>query len=434
MKPVLVEDYNNPIYRALTRSVLTNFLLENKKLPFPVAFDSTLIHYKPWSQIVFNPRAKSAWKTILEKYYESDAYKVLNNAVAGDPLLSKYATIHFLNTLSKKTKRIMRKLNPDNTYTDNKEKSEEGTINSLLENIDKLVSQKQYSQASGIINELAAALEDEAKEVLKDIETIESFTHIGIPIANMLEKPDEFREKARNKIIAHLVRFLQKLRREAPSLKQTKAPTLVGGRPLGVKRLQRPHELVSILPSEFLDDDLLSYRIASRSVLVRERYGNIQNYIVYLDKSGSMADNIIYYTSPTQYEYVPKISFAAASALALASALRRLGAKMTLKLFDVEVHDPITDYAKLLDVLMRIEADSGTNITNVLEDALKHRDEKIIIVTDGIDEVSEEAARRARSSNLDITFIFIKTDNKLLRKYFPCVYVDKARPSILLEV
>ncbi|MEM2363840.1 MAG: hypothetical protein QXQ20_09125, partial [Candidatus Nezhaarchaeales archaeon] len=65
MKPALVEDYSNTTYRALARSVLSNFLLENKKLPFVVAMDSSIVHFKPWSQIVFNPSAKSAWKFIL---------------------------------------------------------------------------------------------------------------------------------------------------------------------------------------------------------------------------------------------------------------------------------------------------------------------------------------------------------------------------------
>ncbi|MEM2294162.1 MAG: hypothetical protein QXX41_12890, partial [Nitrososphaerota archaeon] len=129
------------------------------------------------------------------------------------------------------------------------------------------------------------------------------------------------------------------------------------------------------------------------------------------------------------------ISFAAASALALAHQLRRVGAKMTLKLFDVEVHDPITDFNQLIDTLMKIEADSGTNISNVLEDAIKsHREEKVVIVTDGIDEVSPDAVKAAKSANLDVACIFIKTDNELLRKNFKCIRIEEAKPSILLEV
>ncbi|MEM4592328.1 MAG: hypothetical protein QW196_02905 [Sulfolobales archaeon] len=430
MKPALVEDYSNPVYKALARSVLSNFLLENKKLPFIVAMDSSIIHFKPWSQIVFNPSVKSAWRFILERYYESESYKKLNSAVAGDPMLSKYATIHFLNALFKKSKEQLKQLRQQQQRELSK-KDKEDPVGSLMELIEKQPS----PEVNKAVQEVVKALEKEAEEVLKDIEAIESFSHLGIPVANLLDKPDEFRKKARNEIVVYLVKFLQRLKREAPNLKQTKAPTLVGGRPLGVKRLQRWSELTSVLPFEYLDDDLLSYKIASRSVRVSERYGSIQNYVVYLDKSGSMSESIVYRESPTRYEYVPKISFAAASALALAYKLRQVGAKMTLKLFDVEVHDPISDFSQLIDVLLKIKADSGTNISNVLEDAVQHhRNDKIVVVTDGIDEVSEEAVKKAKSANLDITFVFIKTDNALLRKNFRCIHLNEAKPSILLEV
>lgn len=131
---------------------------------------------------------------------------------------------------------------------------------------------------------------------------------------------------------------------------------------------------------------------------------------------------------------MPKISFAAASALALASRLKRFGAKMTLKLFDVEVQDPITDFSQLIETLLKIRADSGTNITNVLEDALKYRNNRVIVVTDGIDEISEEAVKKTRSANIDITCFFIKTGNDLLEKNFPCIKIEEAKPDILLRI
>jgi hypothetical protein len=427
LKGALIEDYRNAVYRALTRAVLDHFLLENKKIPFIVGMDASIVHYKPWTQIVFNPRNKEGWKAILENYYNTETYKILNNAVAGDPLLSKYATINFLNALFKKAKEETEKEEVK------KKKKGESDLETLSDAIETLTA-KNPQKAERIVKEVVSSLEKEAQEILKDLEAIESFSHVGVPVAQLLEKPEEFREKARNHIIVNLVRFLRKLRKEAPSLKQTRSPTLVGGRPLGVKRIQRWSELTRMLPMEQLDEDLLAYKVASRTVRVSEQWGNISNYVVYLDKSGSMAENILYHSAPTQTEYVPKISFAAASALALAQALRNAGAKMTLKLFDTEVHDPVTDYVQLIDTLMRIRADSGTNITNVLEDAIKHRDERIIIITDGIDVVSEESVKKAKSANLDVTFVFIKTDNDLLRKNFPCVYLKEAKPSILLEI
>jgi uncharacterized protein with von Willebrand factor type A (vWA) domain len=434
VKGVLAEDYTNPLYRSLARSVLSNFLLENKRIPFFVALDSSILHYKPWSAIVFNPHIKGGWKAVLENYYNSDTYKNLNNAIAGDPLLAKYATIHFLNALFKKSQDQLNQMSYRPYAYNYQPQSSENPIGELMNWLDKQIQKGNTQGANQVIQELTKKLEDEAKEIMEDLRAAENFSHVGIPVAQLLEKPDEFREKARNKIIVNLVRFLQKLRKEAPELKRTKSPTLVGGRPLGVKRLQRFSELTRILPMEFLDDDLLTYKIASRTVRVSEQYGNIQNYVVYLDKSGSMSESIIYRASPTQADYVPKISFAAASALALAMKLKNLGAKMTLKLFDVDVHDPVSDFAQIIDILTRIRADSGTNLTRVLQDALKFRDEKIIIVSDGIDEINEQAVKDAKAHNLDITVVFIKTDNELLKKNFPHIYLQEAKPEVLLNI
>jgi uncharacterized protein with von Willebrand factor type A (vWA) domain len=424
MPGVLIEDYKNLVYRSQARAVLTNFLLQNKKLPFFVALDASIIHLKPWSSIVFNPRVKSSWKSILERYYESVAYKALNEAVAGDPLLAKYATIQWLNTLFQifKKESVRLRVEPkDGDY-----------VQALLKALDTQVSP---AEASKVASHIAKALEAEAEEIRRDLEAEESFSHIGLPVAELLEKPDEFRLKARNRIIVNLVRFLRMLRREASAPKIARAPTVLGGRPLGIKRLERLHELTCLLPTEFLDDDLLAYRLASRSALVRERYGGLPNYVVYLDKSGSMAEDILYRSSPTQREYVPKISFAAASALALAYKLKQVGSKMTLKLFDTEVHDPIEDIKALIDTLLRISADGGTNISNVLQDAVKHhRDSKVVVVTDGIDEVSEDAVKAAKSASLDAHFVFIKTDNPLLKSNFPCTRIEEAKPDILLSL
>jgi len=427
MKPALLEDYRNPTYRALARSVLTSITLQNKRIPFTAVMDASILHFKPWTQIVFNPKIRGGWKEVLEAYYESDEYKALNESVAGDPLLSKYATIHFLNKLFERARYELPRLKkPTNKDYDN-------PIDAAFDKLDDPAIPSDVR--SSVIRSIVDSLKSEAEEIRKDIEAIESFSHLGVPVANLLEKPDDFREKARNRIVVNLVKFLQKLRREAPSLKQAKNPTIIGGRPLGVKKLQRWGELSRVLPMELIDDDLFSYRVASRSLRVSEQYGSVQNYVVYLDKSGSMSESIAYRESSVDISYVPKISFAAASALALAHKLKQVGAKMTLKLFDVEVHDPIQDFEKLLDTLMRIRADSGTNLTKVLEDAVEHhRDERIVVVTDGIDEIEPEAVRRAKSANLDLTCIFIKTDNRLLREHFPCVRLEEAKPDILLRI
>jgi uncharacterized protein with von Willebrand factor type A (vWA) domain len=433
-KGVLIEDYTHPLYRAFARGVLLNTLLENKNIPFYIAMDSSIIHYKLWNKIIFDHEVEDPWKTILEKYYNSDTYRKLNETIAGDPLLAKYATIHFLNTLLVKSLEYIAQYKYPSFRTYTQQYQMEVIKNPIEELMNWLEEQKQKGNKQNfeqVVSTISDALEKETKEVEKDLNLIESFNHAGIPTEKLLEKPEQLRNILRNKIIVDFVRILRKLKDEAPSLKRLQMPTLVGGRPFGVKNLERFSELPRLLPFEYLDEDLLTYKVASRTAKVTEQYGYIQNYVVYLDKSGSMASFIAYRPSPIRIEFVSKISFAAASALALASKLKKLGAKLMLKLFDVDVHKEVNDYMEIFDILSRIQADSGTNLTKVLEDAIKYRNEKIIIITDGIDEISEQAVKKAKSCNLDITVIFIKTDNALLRKNFPHVHLQEAKPEIL---
>jgi uncharacterized protein with von Willebrand factor type A (vWA) domain len=436
-KGVLIEDYTHPLYRAFTRGVLLNPLLENKNIPFYIAMDSSIIHYKHWGKITLDPQVEDPWKAILEKYYNSDAYRKLNETIAGDPLLTKYATIHFLNKLFEESLDEIAKNKYPSTYTPQQQFQMgriKNPVGEMMDWLRELAKGENKGAVERFVSTLADTLIDEAKESTKDVSSIQSFSHAGIPTEKLLEKPEELRKILRNKIIISLIRILRKLKDEAPSLKRLQAPTLVGGRPFGVKNLQRFSELPRLLPFEYLDDDLMTYKVASRTVKVTEQYGHIQNYVVYLDKSGSMAGLITYHPTPLETDFIPKISFASASALALATKLRKLGAKLTLKLFDVDVHKEVKDYEEIFDILARIQADSGTNLTKVLEDATKYRDEKIIIITDGIDVIDEKAVQKAKVHNLDITVIFINTDNALLRKNFPHVYLQEAKPEILFQI
>jgi len=395
--------------------------------------DSYIVHLKPWTQIVFNPRVKGGWKAMLEKYYTTTSYKTLNTAIGGDPLLAKYATVHFLNTLFKKSEEEAKKKGAGKPETEKAEGEPADPVEALIHTVELLERQGNTAEAQRIIRAVAAELAETAAEVREDINAAEGFSHIGVPVAEFLEKPEKFREIARNAIIINLVSFVRGLQRKSLSFKQARTPSLLGGLPLGIKTMQRWDEVVSVIPSELLINDLFAYKFVTKKVLVREKYGGISDYVVYLDKSGSMAGSILYSTATTR-RAVPKISFAAASALALAGKLRRVGVKMTLKFFDTEVHDPITDFREIIDVLLRIKADSGTNLTRVLEDALKHRDDRVIIVSDGIDQVDEEAVKKAKRSNLSIHIVFIQTRNPLLERNFPHTFLSKAKPDVLLNL
>jgi hypothetical protein len=484
----LIEDYDDPVYHTIAHGVRSSFQKEAEKLPFFVFLDSSIVHFKPWYQIAFDPKAKNGWRAILEKYWRSESYRKLNDVVSGDPLLAKYATINFLEALFKGAtdaqaqkgesgKNYYRYGDEDESrlydfpkgfpqgylmhqiipLVDmwNAEKTREKAVAFLTDLIDcRLPDNKQLGLLSKLfgrskrkssslpdlrpeesINTICKSLEWAAQLTLNDVEAAESFSRAGIPIAKLLEKPDEFRWKMRNTLVVQFVDLFHRLSRESSGLGGT-VPTPIGGRPLGVKRIQRWSELPKIAPFEWLDDDLLQYRIASRTVRVVENVGAVRDRVFYLDKSSSMGGEIVYRESPTQVKHVPKLSFAAALALAMAYNLRRLGAKAVVKLFDEKVHDPIVDLEEMIDVLLRIRWGKGTDINEVLYDALGYRgtDKRIVIITDGIDEVGEAYVKRAKSYNLDIIFVFVKTDNQLLRQNFPCIHLQEAQPQVMLRI
>jgi uncharacterized protein with von Willebrand factor type A (vWA) domain len=155
----------------------------------------------------------------------------------------------------------------------------------------------------------------------------------------------------------------------------------------------------------------------------------MNNYLIYLDKSGSMGGGIEFID-----DYAPKIAVAAASALGLARTVKAHGGTVTLKLFDTEVGDPITDMWELLKTLGGIQADGGTNITLVLEDVIqKGRDYKAVLVSDGIDSIDETVARSC--SKMDLTSVLIQTSNDLLEKYTNAVKIERfTGDNILMEL
>lgn len=437
MKGVFVENYRNPTLRNLAVSVEEHLSLMNVKVPLYVILDSIILHVKPWHSVIIDPRASGAWLEVVKRYWSSNEYRTLNEVTAGDPLLARHAAIKFIEALVKQSKREEKRMEESGRSGNSevvgrvaKAKEEHGDVAALL------VAAGVYGvEARDVVNSTVKALRDAARAAKEELEAALLFSHYGVPVARMLEKPDTLRQLMASKMVVEFVRFLSLLRRVSADAGATRYPSMVFGTPIGVKKMQRWSELARLVPVDLVDDDIFAYRVASRSVRVRESYGGIPSHVIYLDKSGSMSYRIVYIPEPGRKEYVSKISFAAASAIALVTRLRSVGASATLKLFDTDVHDPVRDVVEMINVLLRVEADSGTNITNVLNDAVEnHKDSRVLVVTDGIDVVSEDAVKRARRVGLDVTFIFIDTDNELLRRNFRCVHLREAKPDILLTV
>ncbi|MEM1890182.1 MAG: VWA domain-containing protein [Pyrobaculum sp.] len=133
----------------------------------------------------------------------------------------------------------------------------------------------------------------------------------------------------------------------------------------------------------------------------RARGGGDKGVYLLIDKSGSMYGAV---------KGVEKIAVAAAYAIA---ALRRFK-NVVVRFFDAEVYEPISDVEKLVDVLTRVVASGGTDITKAVEaateDAKSRRLEgyTLAVVTDGEDDkLNPVVLKEARAVFKEVWFVLI---------------------------
>lgn len=177
---------------------------------------------------------------------------------------------------------------------------------------------------------------------------------------------------------------------------------------------------------------LFAARVASAKIQIRQKYGG-GNFGVYLlvDKSGSMYSPI---------GDVEKITLAAAYAMAVLRRYRRV----VLRFFDADVYDPVEDVGKLIEILTRVQAKGGTDITRAIytavDDALrlKLRRYVLVVVTDGEDEGLHPAAiKEAKREFSDVIFAMVSSGKpppgvrhlSLLGVYRPRVHSVEGAPS-----
>jgi len=222
----------------------------------------------------------------------------------------------------------------------------------------------------------------------------------GLSIWRFYEKPDEFRRRVR--ILAGAALAFRRFTRVIPtSLEQAVTESLWGGVD-GVEILRDYTQLKDALPSELAAANtarvLFAVKLAQKSMTVRRKAAAVR-YVVFVDKSGSMADWLS--AEPGSLGpgdsrlrlggslAVPKISLAAGLALAMH---RRLNAEIFL--FDTEV-DKVSS-AEVVQTLLSIRADGGTSIAAVMEEVMRidRPDNRYVVISDGITNADDELTRR----------------------------------------
>ena len=417
-KHVFLNEYSSQALRSSTYDIMQSFEQKNIALDHSMALDSHLMNHKHWPSLVFNPSSKSSWQSVLRGYYESDEYKRMNEKVHSNPLLAKMATMNFLDSVIKSVNKNSSQVQPQGNQ------GGQQNNNNNVQNFFSQLNQMPQAQSQQVIQAIVASASSQASDTMEMSDAMDGFSHMGIPLERY--DFDQVREILGNKIAINMMKIFRKMV-SLPMGKNLTAPSPRRGIPIGTKVMRSFSEISDMLPGEYLDDDLMALKIATRTAQVRQRFSGIKNVVVYLDKSGSMGGSM-----PYEGEHIQRVAFAGGCSFALAKQLRGMGGQLTLRLFDTEVHKEITDYFEILKAACSISADGGTDITKVLEDALQYSDEQVILVSDGIDNVEEAAARKA--SGIDMRCVLLQESNSILERYLKVQRVDKLEGNFLREV
>jgi uncharacterized protein with von Willebrand factor type A (vWA) domain len=226
----------------------------------------------------------------------------------------------------------------------------------------------------------------------------------GLSIWHFTQQPDEFRRRV--KLLAGAALALRRFSRVLPaSLSHQQAESLWGGID-GVAKMTSYSQLRDVSPSELAVANttraLFAVKLAQKSLMVYRKAAAVR-YVVFVDKSGSMAEALTgepgslgpgdsmlrRFLGAEERLMIPKISLAAGLALAL---FRRFNAEVYL--FDTEVDRAAP--RDVVNMLLTIRADGGTNIAAVMEEVMRidRPDNIYVIISDGITDASPELTRR----------------------------------------
>jgi len=289
-------------------------------------------------------------------------------------------------------------------------------------------------QVDRIKDELKASYEQvkeyrEGKEEMQQLVTMlngsggNAFTHDGLSLLKYLQRPDDLRDRIR--ILRDTFTWLRNFSDELPASFKKSQLSSDQGELNHIEKLMKETQITRMISSEYsylaissnLARVLFALRYVNRELLVY-RGSASPKVVLYIDKSGSMSNLL---------EGVPKISLAAGLGLAM---LKKFDDTKVL-MFDTEVTE--VDKNKVVQTLLTIAADGGTNISLVLRKIREVDDRKSVhvVISDGIDEVSENVIPNELRKR--IVFILIETKAPQWLKdfrYYPVRTITEFRQAV----
>jgi len=358
------------------------------------AADSYMMYFKDASEVAAALKEENklapAWRAFVEAVIKSPGYARLNQATKGSMELSAAAAVRMLMLLKHEGMRI-------DELDEAMSQLAEGRVPPDMEWASAGGPQKLFAELEKKALSCGASVAKKLGEVAKELEQYveakgqvlaaaavlsggRGYSLEGLSIWHFYEQPDEFRRRV--KLLKDAARMFRRFM-TLFSDPAEQAESVWGG-VSGTTLMTRYEQAADAIPNELAVADaspeLFAVKVATKQMIVRQRGTKIK-IVIYVDKSGSMADEM--------GDGVPKISAAAGLALALHS---RYDAEVYL--FDTEV-DRVAP-KDVVETLLRIDADGGTNIARVMEDALRHASSNTmcVIISDGISEAPKELTER----------------------------------------
>ena len=445
-------EYYLPFITSTQRTFfnMSNYL----HVKFYQAHDAFLMHYKPYSTVFQSLKKQNKiaplWRLVIERTLKNQKFYDLNKITAGSSELSIVAGVGFLLNLFRRidVDRLQQRygdvLQPPQTQfqTLNKfmrgqdaqaqQQSQQATSQQRLVELVKTVDEAvddAVEKALNLATEYREAKEsaEEAISLLGGGQGGTSFVKEALSVIRFLSTPEWFRERVR--ILRYARQFYTRFLTAVPTSLSHQQITSTYGGINGVTRMFSEKQISDILPSELalaqLGDAgkaLLAVKIVQKQLMVYQRSTSVKP-VVFVDKSGSMAGSL---TNWRGEEIAPKISIASGLALALH---RKLNADIYL--FDTEVEKVSPN--KVVETLMKIAADGGTDIDPVLEEIVRvgKPEYTYIIISDGITEASDDILKKFEESGLAkrVKLILVPPSSygynwvELLKKYGNMMYV-----------
>jgi uncharacterized protein with von Willebrand factor type A (vWA) domain len=368
------------------------------------AHDAFMMFYKPydlvWRSIKQQNKAAPIWHKIIQETIRRENYYEVNRFTRGSTELSILAAYQYLrNILNKVWSRQLEQMQQQlqqQLQQINDPREANRIIRNVVDQTFSTVGLKDMAkEALGEALQAVQEYSDAKAEAEAAIEALvgsggSGFDKEALSVLHFLDHHDDFRNRVR---ILHWARvFTTQFMTTLPiSFSHEQVTSTVGGIS-GVGRINGG-KVSDILPSELalmnlpgfenIGRALFAVKYASRQLMAYQHAVAIKP-VVFVDKSGSMAGGIKAGKYIIEGE-VPKISVAAGVALAMH---RKYNADIYL--FDTEV--TAVKPVDVVNTLLTISADGGTNIDSVIEEInrINKTDYIYIIISDGITEASEQ--------------------------------------------